>query len=71
VEAPLLDLRELHAGPLHGLSLTVAAGEVVALVGHEGAGKTAAAEVVAACGARRAASWSSPAPTSPAPTRGG
>jgi branched-chain amino acid transport system ATP-binding protein len=51
VEAPLLDVRELHAGPLRGLSLTVAAGEVVALVGHEGAGKTAAAEVVA--GVRR------------------
>lgn len=47
MDAPLLDVRELHAGPLRGLSLTVAAGEVVALVGHEGAGKTAAAEVVA------------------------
>jgi branched-chain amino acid transport system ATP-binding protein len=41
----------VHGGPLRGLSLTVAAGEVVALVGHEGAGKTAAAEVVA--GVRR------------------
>jgi len=51
VDAPLLDVRELHAGPLRGLSLTVAAGEVVALVGHEGAGKPAAAEVVA--GVRR------------------
>ena len=49
--APLLDVRELHAGPLRGLSLTVAAGEIVALVGHEGAGKTAAAAVVA--GVRR------------------
>jgi branched-chain amino acid transport system ATP-binding protein len=47
VEAPLLDVRELHAGPLRGLTLTVAPGEVVAVVGHEGAGKTAAAEVVA------------------------
>ncbi len=47
MEAPLLDVRALHAGPLRGLSLTVAAGEVVALVGHEGAGKTAAAEIVA------------------------
>ena len=51
MDAPLLDVRELHAGPLRGLSLTVAAGEVVALVGHEGAGKTAAAEVAA--GVRR------------------
>ena len=51
MDAPLLDVRELRAGPLRGLSLTVAAGEVVALVGHEGAGKTAAAAVVA--GVRR------------------
>jgi branched-chain amino acid transport system ATP-binding protein len=52
VRGPLLDVRGLRAGPLRGLELTVAAGEVVALVGHEGAGKTAAAEVLA--GVRRA-----------------
>lgn len=56
MSAPLLDVRDVHAGPLRGLDLTVAAGEVVALVGHEGAGKTAAAELVA--GLRRPESGS-------------
>jgi branched-chain amino acid transport system ATP-binding protein len=48
----ILSVRELRAGPLRGVSLEVAAGEVVAVVGHGGAGKTTLAEVVA--GLRRA-----------------
>ena len=43
----ILSVRELRAGPLRGVSLEVAAGEVVAVVGHGGAGKTTLAEVVA------------------------
>jgi branched-chain amino acid transport system ATP-binding protein len=42
-----LAVRDLRAGPLRGVSLGVAAGEVVAVVGHGGAGKTTLAEVVA------------------------
>lgn len=49
-----LSVRDLRAGPLRDVTLTVAAGEVVAVVGHGGAGKTTLAEVVA--GLRRAES---------------
>ncbi|GAB2850515.1 ABC transporter ATP-binding protein [Actinocorallia aurea] len=46
-ETPLLDVQELVAGygrkqVLHGVSLRVEAGEIVTLMGHNGAGKTTA-----------------------------
>jgi ribose transport system ATP-binding protein len=38
--APALELRDVHAGPLRGVSLTVGAGEVVGVAGLVGSGRT-------------------------------
>lgn len=71
---PILRIAGLRAGygeieVLHGISLTIAPGEAVALLGGNGAGKSTLCSVVGGLLPPPRAPWSWPAGTSPAPRR--
>ena len=54
--APILELKEIHTSygnidALKGISLTVAEGEIVSMIGANGAGKSTALMSICGCGA--------------------